>query len=265
MAKRTGVRAAGQRETARKKPEAPSREASRDAIRARARELMDKGMPEALAQAVAQGRMRMDEALERLSQRAEVDALMRKHGLSRALATQVVRGEADLEAYLARKRMEAHRAENLRRSCVDDAHAAGAELALLVHGCERVTGRIIATSAYEVTVQPAEGAPRTLHKLDLKLAYHPDDYKKVRRSLRATSDAAAAEPKRKPQDRYSLADKRLFTVMEAEGTVLVTTLEGDQARGEVSWFGRFEFGLRCKGGVEITVFRHALRDFRELS
>ena len=33
-----------------------------------------------------------------------------------------------------------------------------------------------------------------------------------------------------------------------------------QIRGVVAWFSRFEFGLRVRGGAEITIFRHALYD-----
>jgi sRNA-binding regulator protein Hfq len=45
--------------------------------------------------------------------------------------------------------------------------------------------------------------------------------------------------------------------------VTATTLEGEQLRGVVVWFGRYEFGLKLKGDAEITVFRHALADLKE--
>ena len=79
-------------------------------VRARVDELVTSGMPVAMAHAVANGRLDLNEALERLAQASEIERVMRDHDLSRALATQVVLGHADLQAYLIRRRFDEHRA-----------------------------------------------------------------------------------------------------------------------------------------------------------
>lgn len=234
--------------------------AQEKAIKDKAQELTKQGMPFQLAMAVAQGRLDLNTALERLARRAEVDRLMRKHDLNRALATQIAMGHADLEAFLAKRRMGDHRETHRDQSCLDAAHASGEPLTFGLHGGRVVSGRIVEVGPYEVVLAEDGGEQQSVHKLQFKYAYGVGDWKRVRKSL--TKDKAlAGEPRgpiERPQDRYTISDKRLFRYLD-EGTMVdVTLLEGEVFRGQVSWFGRYEFGLRVKGDVDVTIFRHAL-------
>ena len=103
-----------------------------------------------------------------------------------------------------------------------------------------------------------------VHKLTLKFAYQPDDWKKVRKSIKSNKEVAAQglEPAKRPQDRYTCSDRRLFGYVDNEREVVVTLVDGDVLRGVVSWFSRYEFGLKVKGDVEVTVFRHSLHDLK---
>lgn len=234
-------------------------------VRARAEELADNGMPFQLAMAVALGRVSLNEALERLARQERVQKVIDEYDLSRALATQVVIGHASLDAVLARRRLKEHRAENRDRSCLDQAHDSGEPLGLALHGKERITGQIQAVDAYTVTVlESGATAPQEVHKLQLKYAWNPDDAKKLRRALR-TDKALAADPKEpipRPQDRYTCSDKRLFLYLDAEQPVLVTLLEGEQLRGTITWFSRYEFGLQLKD-IQVVIFRHCLHDLAD--
>jgi sRNA-binding regulator protein Hfq len=248
----------------RRPPPAELPEKAREAARERARDLVAKGVPAAMAAAVAQGRMSLEDALGRLAQRAEVERMMRKHDLSRAVATQVVLGHADLAAFLARRRMEQHVEQNQQRSCLEDTKAAGAALSIQLTGGERVEGKVVTVEPYEVVVQAADGE-RRLHKLTLKAAWSPDDYKKVRKIIRRDKELGEHPlpvPVR-PQDRYGLSDKRLFRYLDAALLVDFTLVEGEIFRGQVAWFSRYEIGLTLKGGGALTLFRHALHDVRE--
>lgn len=236
----------------------------RDEQRAKAKELVQQGVPAAMAAAVAQGRLSLNEALEKLARRSEVDRLMRKHDLTRAVATQIVMGHADLDAFLQRRKLEAHVADNGQRSCLDEARASGRLLALQVVGQRRVTGVVTEVGPYEVTVRDEAGAEVKLHKLEIKCAWYADDYKKVRKALRRDK-ALTDSPKeiaRRPQDRYGLSDKRLFRFHDEGTQVDATLVEGEVIRGAIMWFGRYEFAIGVKGESEIVVFRHALADLR---
>lgn len=235
-------------------------------VRARAEELHDNGMPFQMAMAVALGRLSLNDALERLRRQEKVEKLMEDHALSRALATQIVIGHASLDVVLARRRMQAHRDENRLRSCLDDAKESGETLVIAIHGKTKVTGTVVEVAPYSVTVQPEEGEAVEIHKLQLKYAWSPEDWKRVRKGVRMDK-SLSKEPKspiERPQDRYTCSDKRLFRYLDDEIMVQATLLEGELIRGTLTWFGRYEFGLRLKSDVEITVFRHALHDLTDV-
>ncbi len=235
-------------------------------VRARAEELHDNGMPFQMAMAVALGRLSLNDALERLQRQERVEKLMEEHELSRALATQIVIGHASLDVVLSRRRMQAHREENRLRSCLDDAKDTGRPLALALHGKDKAMGIVLEVAPYSVTIQE-DGAeePREIHKLQLKYAWDPEEWKKVRKGVRTDKDLSKApvEPIERPQDRYTCSDKRLFRYMDDEAQVQATLLEGEVLKGTVTWFGRYEFGMMLKSDVEVTIFRHALHDLTD--
>lgn len=247
------------------RPRRPARPDPRLVARERVKELVEMGLPAALSSAVAQGRVSLNDALERMARRTEVESLMRRHGLTRAIATQVVLGHADLAAYLGKRRMEDYRAAQQSRSCLEEAAAHGRTLALLLHGQRRVEGRIVAADAYNVTVhEPGAAEPTPVHKLQIKAAYLPEDFKKLRKVLRRdkTLSEAPRPPVDRPQDRYTLSDRRLWKYLDEGTTLDVTLLEGEILRGAVLWFSRYEFAIGLKGEASVTLFRHALADVR---
>lgn len=227
-------------------------------VRARADELIASGMPYQMAMAVAHGRMDLNEALERMARKDRVNALMERHQLSRALATQIALGHADLEQVLARRRLEGHRSDNRDRSCL----VPGARLALVLHDGRTLKGTVGEVEPYQVTFTPEGGAPEQLHKLKLLYAYPPEVWKAVKKGVRVDKKAAsdAEPPAVRPQDRYSCSDRRLFGYLDRGVELNVTLLDRSVMKGVVTWFGRYEFGLKLRSDGEVTIFRHALRD-----
>ncbi len=246
-------------------PRAGDRSARRDdrevkrpdpVARARAEQLEASGMPMPLALAVAYGKLSLNDALERLAQKEKVQRVMDRYDLSRALATQVVLGHAELEQVLQRRRFAAHREANLHRSCL----VPGSALTLVCHGGRSVSGTIEAVEPYLVLVQErGASAPEPLHKLQIQFAYPTEAWKKVKKGVRAVRGAVESAPVIRPQDRYTCSDRRLFGLLDEETAVEVRVLGGDVLSGHVAWFGRYEFGLKVKGDVEVTIFRHALQ------
>lgn len=228
------------------------------AVRARADELIASGMPYQMAMAVAHGRMELNEALERMARKDRVNALMERHQLSRALATQIALGHADLEQVLARRRLEVHRTDNRDRSCL----IIGARLALVLHDGRTLKGAINEVEPYQISFSPDGGETEVIHKLKLLYAYSPDAWKAVKKGVRSEKKASAPPetPAVRPQDRYSCSDRRLFGYLDRGVELNVTLLDKTVIRGTVAWFGRYEFGMKLRTDGEITVFRHALRD-----
>lgn len=249
----------------RKAKRRPNNEA---ANRARAEELNKQGMPLQMALAVAHGRLNLNEALERMARRDAVNRLVEKHGISRALATQIALGQAQLDDVLAARRMQEHRDRNRDRSVLDESQVNGTLLTLLLHGQRRITGKVLLVDAYmfRLELEDGGGAFEDVHKLQVKAAFQPEAYKRIRKTLKfdKTLEKTPRGPIPKPQDRYTCSDKRLFRYLDERIEVIATTLEGEVFRGHVEWFSRYEFGLGLKGDAMVTLFRHALDDIIEV-
>jgi sRNA-binding regulator protein Hfq len=217
-------------------------------------------MPMQMALAVAHGKVSLNEALERLARRDQVARLVDRHQISRALAMQVALGQVDLEVVLQRRRFAELRERDRNRSVIDQHLASGEPLGILVHGDRRFEGKVALADAYMFRMDLTGGGTEDVHKLQVKLAYRPDDSKRLRKAIRhdRTLKDHPISPIPKPQDRYSLSDKRLFELMDAKTEVVATLLEGEVLKGVATWFSRYEFGLALKGDVEVVVFRHAL-------
>lgn len=233
-----------------------------EAFRARAEALHKEGMPFQMAMAVAHGRMDLSEALERMARKDRVQRLVDEYGLSHALATQVAMGHADLDQILRRQRLERHREAHRERSWLET----GRPVTLGLHGKRVVTGSVEEVTPYLFRFtfeKPADGVTsEEIHKLQVKYAYSPDDWKRAKKAIKIDK-VLSAEPRGpvvRPQDRYGCSDKRLFSYVDRGSEITVTLLEGEILRGRVGWFSRYEIGLEIRGETEIGVFRHALVD-----
>ncbi len=228
-------------------------------VRAKAARLeREAGLPRTLAFQVAMGNVSLSEVLERMARRDRVEALMRRHGLPKSLATQVALGQADLDQILVKRRREQHLEANRDRSLLLDAQESGEPVMLALLGNRRVEGTVSSVDRYEFVVTPKKGEAETIHKLNVKWGVALSQGNKARNVVRAPKQAEDAEPIWKPQDRFGISDKRLFSFLDDEVDIQVDTAEGERLRGQVGWMGRWEFSLVTKKGIEVVVFRHAL-------
>lgn len=245
---------------------AAQKKQAKEKVRAKAEQLHENGMPFQMAMAVALGRMSLNDALERLARQEKVNQLISTHDLSRALATQIVLGHAKLDAVLSRRRLENHREENKDRSCLYDAMLTSDPISIGTFGGATLVGQVINVTPYhaELAIE-GEDEPLEYHKLQFKYAWAPEDFRGVRKAVKIDKDIAQSpeEPMERPQDRYTCSDKRLFRYLDSETIVVATLLEGEVLKGSVQWFSRYEFGMMLKGDVQVTVFRHSLRNLTE--
>jgi sRNA-binding regulator protein Hfq len=238
----------------------------RERAQERAQALHEQGMPFQMALAVAHGRLDLNEALERMARNDRILRLMKKHDLSRALATQVALGQADLDRVLYTRRFDDHRKGNRARSVLDEVKESGAPIVLGLHGGGEIEAKVTGGDTYSIVAEPPGSEPRDVHKLQVKYAYRPGDARKVSKA-RLPKPATGFEPRgpiERPQDRYACSDKRLFRYLDRKIPVVVTLLEGERFAGRVEWFSRFEIQLAAGDEPVVTVFRHALADLAEL-
>ena len=225
----------------------------------------DAGIPHNLAWQVATGDLSLNEVLERLARKDKVDGLMRRFGLPKSQATQVALGQADLDSLLKKKRLEEEMTRSRERSFLLEAAHGGIPVVVGLHGRRIQKGHVKGVDRYEFSFQDRGASePESVHKLQVKWACIGDDELKVRKAHKKDpARDADAEPVWKPQDRYGCPDKRLFGFLDDGDQVVVTLLEGDRFTGQVTWMGRWEFGMELKKGASVVIFRHALADVRE--
>ena len=224
-----------------------------------AQSLIEKGVPSQLAYAVAQGKMSFNDALSRMADRDRLERLASQHGLSRSIAQQIVLGQLALDDVLFKRRIQAYKEERFGYSFLEEAATSGKTVVLGVHGSKQLNVRVLEVTDYEVLVADSKGNTSQCKKIEVKYAYWADDWKLAGKAVKVPRAAdEEVVPIAKPQHRYRCSDKRLFTLMEHANRLRVTLLESVELRGTLCWVSRYELGLRIKGDVEITLFRHAL-------
>lgn len=62
--------------------------------------------------------------------------------------------------------------------------------------------------------------------------------------------------------RNHVKNKSLYPLMKERDVLFFTLLEGEQLRGLIQDFSRYEITLLLKGDVPITIFRHSIYDLR---
>jgi sRNA-binding regulator protein Hfq len=227
------------------------------AIRAKAERLQQEtGLPRAIAFHVAMGKTTLKEALSKMVEEENIDKMVRRHGLDRSLASQVVRGQQDLDEVLQRDRLKAHLVQNIHRSVLDEAAAAASPLWLALHGKGEVQGIVKGLTTYAFMVE-SDGKQVEVEKIQIKFATFAQDRASLSWGVEPSRDGSV-EPISKPQDRVGVSDKRIFSFLDEAKAVVLTTVEGECLQGELVWMGRWELGLKQTDGTRFTVFRHAL-------
>ena len=238
-----------------------SADRARQELQRRSKELATKaGITDQDAWLIVNHKKTLEAVVDEMAFRARVDSLMVRHGLNRALATQVELGQASLDAILSRRRIDDAFARTRHHAVLEEAQQAGTELMLGIHGHKLLRAHILNVDPYEFDYLDLDTkAQGRLHKLEVKFAYKPDDYKKIKRGMSHDDERRnrTVGPLPRPQDRYACSDRRLGEAWDHKTIVTATTLEGDRFTGEIAWVSRYEFALRVKD-KEVVVFRHAL-------
>ncbi|HDZ23410.1 MAG: hypothetical protein DRN37_04330 [Thermoplasmata archaeon] len=125
--------------------------------------------------------------------------------------------------------------------------------------------RIIETVTYDVTVDCGEGKKEVLPKVQIKFLYPAKLADSVKPLLKQESKVEALNlgPHFSPRYRHHVKNKTLFPLMKDRVVLFFTLLEGEVLKGIISGFNRYEITLHMKGGLPVTVLRHAIHDVRD--
>jgi hypothetical protein len=232
---------------------------------ARARKLREEnGLPPHAAAIVARGDDTLANVLKQLLRKERIDKLVAQHDLNRGAATKIVDGEDNLERILLRRRARQVVQETPPHRRLDEVHAAGARVCLVIDPEEILTGRVIEIERLELVFQPDgdEGEPRRLRKLEMHALLDPA-HLAVLRQRWGRDRAQDLAPESCPWLRQHIKHARLQKLVDSRARCALVTRRGRVLEGKIVWYSRFEICLKLTKKAEVVLFRHAVHELRE--
>jgi len=229
-----------------------------------ARQLVEKhGLPFRAACQIASGELKLEVCLANLRRKTDIAALRAKEGFDGGLAAQVIDGKLSLDnARMALKKYQ-YLKENYERSVLKTAESNGVAYVFGIFPNLAETGTVVKDDKFEFDLNSGEEQKR-IHKLTLKFMIEEPHWAAAQKQIKTDQPVVALgrTPAEKVLDRYKLRDSHIFEVLENRQVLFITTLAGDLLRGIVDWFSQYEIGMLLKGGVPLTLFRHAIHEVR---
>ena len=134
-----------------------------------------------------------------------------------------------------------------------------------VHTHRTIRAKIIENLTYDLKINIKAAGNELLPKTHVKFLYPEELAETVRPLLRTDKKTGdlGLEPMPSPQKRHHIKNKTLFPLMKEGRVLLFTLLEGEIIKGIITGFNRYEITVGLKGGLPITVLRHAVFDLRD--
>lgn len=147
----------------------------------------------------------------------------------------------------------------------DTASQSGHPWELQLHGSKVITATIVRSLKYDLEILSSDISDKILPKVNIKFLYPAAAGDQVRPLIKIdkTVKALNLEPIASPRERYHIKNKSLYPLMHERTVVFFTLLEGEIVKGIVAGFSRYEIRVNLKGGLPITVLRHAVYDLRD--
>ena len=134
-----------------------------------------------------------------------------------------------------------------------------------LHGHRIIRAEIHKNLVYDLKIKSDDTQELVLSKTDVKVLYPQEISKKVHTLL--TTDPkitkATLEPIIAPALRHHIKNKSLFPLMKERKVVFFTLLEGEIIKGLITGFSRYEITCSLKGGLPVSILRHAVYDLRD--
>lgn len=221
----------------------------------------ENGLPRAMALQVASGKMQLKDALGLLLLQDKVERLVQSKALMIRYATPVLRGLCTLDKALFLSAVAYRKAADDYCLCHFDKYA-GTDTSLVIGLVDKrtLTVSVASVSKYDVIVKTADGTEQSIPKHDVKFYFEAGSKKAVLKHL----DWGGKETRTAPGALASVKARtdlpaRLFMAPQLAGkAVTIVNGEGDQFRGRISWFGKYELVLELGPGTEVVVMRHSL-------
>ncbi len=133
-----------------------------------------------------------------------------------------------------------------------------------LHGRRIIRAKISSNLVYDLKIKTDDVKESVLSKTDVKLLYPADLSEKVRPLIKvdATVEKLDLEPIITPSQRHHVKNKSLYPLLKERQVVFFTLLEGEIIKGLITDFSRYEIVCSLKGGLPVTILRHAVLRLR---
>ena len=155
--------------------------------------------------------------------------------------------------------------ETYGTSVFDQACESNAPWEFRLHGRRIIRAQVHKNLVYDLKIKSNDTEESVLSKTDVKIFYPLKISEKIRPLLTIDPKIkkAALEPIIAPALRHHIKNKSLFPLMKERKVVFFTLLEGEIIKGLITGFSRYEITCSLKGGLPVSILRHAVYDLRD--
>lgn len=134
-----------------------------------------------------------------------------------------------------------------------------------LHSQRVATARVVENLKYDITLDMQDTGVETLPKTRIKCVYRLAHHEEIAGQMRIDHRVRKLRqhPILSPAKRFHVKNKSLFPLMNERKVLFITLLEGEVLRGIIGGFSRYEILLRMRGGLPVTVMRHAIFEIRD--
>lgn len=134
-----------------------------------------------------------------------------------------------------------------------------------LHPHRIIKANILENLTYDLKINIKAGGDELIPKTNVKFLY-PEELAEAFGPLLRTDkkiEDLGLEPIPSPHKRHHIKNKTLFPLMKERRVLLFTLLEGEIIKGIIMGFNRYEITVSLKGGLLVTILRHAVFDLRD--
>ncbi|MFP4258339.1 MAG: hypothetical protein ACLFRE_04975 [Desulfovermiculus sp.] len=149
---------------------------------------------------------------------------------------------------------------NYEDSALEKAYVQGTWHVFHLHGKRVLPARIIDSQTYEATLEDEQGAHHPVHKTEIKFFHSFEEALEIAEKIKIDRQVRSQklEPIYSTKGRHFIKNKSLYPLMLDREVLFFTLLEGEILRGVIQGFNRYEIKVSLKGGLPVTILRHAL-------
>lgn len=154
---------------------------------------------------------------------------------------------------------------NYEKSVLDEANSRLEILNFYCHANESFNATVKENMKYDVLLKiEGSGEEKLVTKHDIKFLHSEQVSDSV--STQVKIDQQVKKMRLEPTENLALRNhvknKSLYVLMKEREVLFFTLMEGEQLRGIIQDFSKYEITLLLKGGIPVTIFRHSIYDLR---